>query len=51
MAIANNERFFFTLRDLEIDLKNTTGENRLNGLTIMNIHTDLLINIYRRNNK
>jgi hypothetical protein len=31
------------LRRLKTYLRNTTGENRLNGLAVMNIHRDIVV--------
>jgi hypothetical protein len=44
VTIANSERFFSTLKRLKTYLRNTTCENRLNGLAMMNIHSDIMIN-------
>jgi hypothetical protein len=38
VTTANSERSFSTLKRLKTYLRNTTCENRLNGLAMMNIH-------------
>lgn len=35
-----SERSFFTLKRLKRYIRNTTGQSRLNGLTLMNIDGD-----------
>ena len=44
VTTANSERYFSTLKILKTYLQNTTYENRLNGLAMMNIHSDIMIN-------
>jgi hypothetical protein len=44
VTTANIERSFSTLIRLKTYLRNTTCENRLNGLAMMNIHSDIMIN-------
>jgi len=43
VTTASSERYFSSLRRLKTYLRNTTGENRLNGLAVMNIHRDLVV--------
>jgi len=43
VTTASSERSSSSLRRLKTYLRNTTGENRLNGLTVMNIHRDLVV--------
>jgi len=43
VTIASSERSFSTLKRLKTYLRNTTSENRLNGLAMMNIHSDIMI--------
>jgi hypothetical protein len=43
VTTASSERSFSSLRCLKIYLRNTTGENRSNGLAVMNIHRDLVV--------
>ncbi|CAI6376013.1 unnamed protein product [Macrosiphum euphorbiae] len=43
VTTASSERSFSSLRRLKTYLRNTTGENRLNGLAVMNIHRDLVV--------
>jgi len=43
VTTATSERSFSSLRRLKTYLRNTTGENRLNGLAVMNIHRDLVV--------
>ncbi|XP_044574048.1 52 kDa repressor of the inhibitor of the protein kinase-like [Drosophila ananassae] len=40
-TVASSERSFSTLRRLKTYLRNKTGEQRLNGLALLNIHRDL----------
>jgi len=43
ITTASSERSFSTLKRLKTYLRNTTCENRLNGLAMMNIHNDIII--------
>ena len=43
VSTATPERTFSNLRRLKTYLRNTTSENRLNGLALMNIHHDIEI--------
>lgn len=43
VTTASSERSFSTLKRLKTYLRNTTCENRLNGLAMMNIHSDIII--------
>lgn len=43
VTTSTSERSFSTLRRLKTYLRNTVGENRLNGLALMNIHRDIPI--------
>jgi hypothetical protein len=45
VATANSERSFSTLKILKTYLRNTTRENRLNDLAMMNVHSDIMINL------
>ncbi|EFN75569.1 hypothetical protein EAI_06344, partial [Harpegnathos saltator] len=38
VSTCKNERSFSMLRRSKTYLRNTTSENRLNGLTLMNLH-------------
>jgi len=39
VTTATGERSFYTLRRLKTYLRNTTGEQKLNGMATLNIHT------------
>lgn len=41
VSTATAERSFSTLRRLKTYLRNTTSDNRLNGLALLNIHRDV----------
>ena len=41
VTTATGERSFSTLRRLKTYLRNTTGQQRLNGMATLNIHTDI----------
>ncbi|XP_043065493.1 52 kDa repressor of the inhibitor of the protein kinase-like [Drosophila ficusphila] len=41
VTVASSERSFSTLRRLKTYLRNRTGEERLNGLALLNIHRDV----------
>jgi len=43
VTTACSERSFSTLKRLKTYLRNTTCENRLNGLAMMNIRSDIII--------
>lgn len=43
VATASGERSFSTLRRIKTYLRNTTGQIRLNGLSMLNIHRDIII--------
>ncbi|CAI6375957.1 unnamed protein product [Macrosiphum euphorbiae] len=43
VTTASGERSFSTLRRIKTYLRNTTGQNRLNGLSMLNIHRDIII--------
>jgi len=43
VTTCSSERSFSTLRRLKTYLRNTTGEDRLNGLALLNIHRDIKI--------
>ncbi|KAF0738688.1 Integrase catalytic domain-containing protein [Aphis craccivora] len=43
ITTASSERSFSTLKRLKTYIRNTTCENRLNGLAMMNIHSDIMI--------
>ena len=41
MTTASSERSFSTLRRLKTYFRNTTSEDRLNGLALLHIHRDI----------
>ena len=41
VTVASSERSFSILRRLKTYLRNRTGEERLNGLALLNIHRDV----------
>ncbi|XP_036327229.1 52 kDa repressor of the inhibitor of the protein kinase-like [Rhagoletis pomonella] len=41
VTVASSERSFSTLRRIKTYLRNKTGEQRLNGLALLNIHRDI----------
>lgn len=43
ITTATPERSFSTLRRLKTYLRNTMGENRLNGLALLNIHREIVV--------
>ena len=43
VTTCTSERSFSTLRRLKTYLRNTTGEDRLNGLALLNIHSDITL--------
>lgn len=43
VTVASSERSFSTLRRLKTYLRNKTGEERLNGLALLNIHRDIQV--------
>ncbi|KAL4148749.1 hypothetical protein QTP88_002913 [Uroleucon formosanum] len=43
VTTANNERSFSTLKRLKTYLRNTTCENRLNGLALLNIYREIIL--------
>lgn len=43
VTTSTSERSFSTLRRLKTYLRNTVGENRLNGLALMQIHRDISV--------
>jgi len=43
VTIASGERSFSTLKRLKTYLRNTTSENRLNGLAFLNIHQEIKV--------
>ncbi|XP_025415794.1 52 kDa repressor of the inhibitor of the protein kinase-like [Sipha flava] len=43
VTTASGERSFSTLKHLKTYLRNTTSENRLNGLALLNIHQEIKI--------
>jgi len=45
VTTATSERSFSTLKRLKTYLRNTTGQSRLNGLALMNIHRDIPLSI------
>jgi hypothetical protein len=44
VTTANSEQSFSTLKRLKTYLRNTICKNRLNGLAMINIHSDIMIN-------
>lgn len=57
VSTATPERSFSSLRRLKNYLRNTTGENRLNGLALMNIHYGIeidaneVVHIFKKKNR
>lgn len=57
VSTATPERSFSSLRRLKNYLRNTTGENRLNGLALMNIHYGIeidaneVVDIFKKKNR
>lgn len=45
VTTASVERCFSTLKCIKIYLRNSTSENRLNGLALLNVHRDIDIDI------
>ncbi|KAF2897540.1 hypothetical protein ILUMI_08635 [Ignelater luminosus] len=45
VTTASNERTFSTLRRLKTYLRNTTREDRLNGLALLNIHREIPVSV------
>lgn len=45
VTTASAERSFSTLKRIKTYLRNTTGENRLNGLASLNIHREVQVNL------
>lgn len=43
VTTANSERSFSTLKRLKTYLRNTTCENRLNGLALLNIYREIIL--------
>lgn len=41
ISVASSERSFSSLRRLKTYLRNKTGEARLNGMALLNIHRDI----------
>lgn len=41
VSAAPSERSFSSLRKLKTNLRNSTGQTRLNGLALLNIHRDI----------
>jgi len=44
VSVATSERSFSSFRRLKTYLRNKTGEERLNGLTLLNVHRDIEVN-------
>lgn len=44
VSIGTKERSFSSLRRLKMYLRNKTGEERLGGLTLLNVHRDIKVN-------
>jgi hypothetical protein len=45
VSIATTERSFSCLKRIKTYLRNTTGQDRLNGLASMNIHKDINVSV------
>lgn len=45
VSIASPERSFSSLKRIKTYLRNTTGQDRLNGLASMNIHRDIDLSV------
>ena len=45
VSIATPERSFSYLKRIKTYLRNTTGQERLNGLASMNIHKDINVSV------
>jgi hypothetical protein len=45
VSIATPERSFSCLKRMKTYLRNTTGQERLNGLASMNIHKDINVSV------
>lgn len=45
VTTASVERSFSTLKRIKTYLRNSTSENRLNGLALLNIHRDIDLDI------
>jgi hypothetical protein len=45
VSIATPERSFSCLKRIKTYLRNTTGQERLNGLASMNIHKDINVSV------
>jgi hypothetical protein len=45
VSIATPERSFSCLKGIKTYLRNTTGQERLNGLASMNIHKDINVSV------
>jgi hypothetical protein len=45
VSIATPERSFSCLKRIKTYLRNTTGQERLNGLASMNIHNDINVSV------
>lgn len=43
VSVASSERSFSTLRRLKTYLRNKTGQDRLNGLALLNVHRDIAV--------
>lgn len=43
VSVASSERSFSSLRRLKTYLRNKTGEDRLNGLALLNVHQDIKV--------
>lgn len=57
VSVASSERSFSTLRRLKTYLRNKTGQDRLNGLALLNVHRDIavteleIVEIMSKNNR
>jgi hypothetical protein len=45
VSIATPERSFSCLKRIKTYLRNTTGQERLNGIASMNIHKDINVSV------
>jgi hypothetical protein len=50
LSTASAERFFSTLKRLNTYLRNTIGQERLTGLTLLNIYRDAIVDLCEQTN-
>lgn len=51
VSTASSERSFSTLRRTKNYLRNATGEDRLTGLALMNVHREIVVDPVKVSNK